>query len=85
MTITALFILLTIIVIFGFDLWVILKRGKQQSVSAYIIRYSKRYPIAPFLLGIVCGHLTWSMSDFDYKTPEAMIEKCEKFIEENKK
>ena len=66
MSITLIFIALLVAAIAIFDVWVILKKGKQESISAYIIRYSHKYPSIPFLLGFLCGHLFWSMNTADW-------------------
>jgi TctA family transporter len=72
MSITLIFIFLIIAAIAIFDVWVIIKKGKQQSISAYIIRWSKQYPSIPFLIGFVAGHLFWSMSDKDWMINEVL-------------
>lgn len=78
------FFLVTVIIVAAFDFWIIAAKGKQASISAWIIRYSKQFPILPLLLGIVLGHLTWSMSDFDWMLKEDMIKKCEDYLAKNK-
>lgn len=70
--ITVIFIIFLVAAIAVFDVWVIIKKGKQESISAYIIRWSKQYPSIPFLLGYVMGHLTWSMADKDWMISEVM-------------
>ena len=79
----AIFFLVVLISIVIFDFWVIAKKGKQASLSAWMIRYSKKFPIMPFLLGIAFGHLTWSMSDFDWMKKDDLIKKCKTYLEEN--
>lgn len=68
-----------------FDIYVIAKHGKQESISAYVIRGSKKYPLMVLIfglsLGIVFGHLFWSMDSEDYMYPEDFKEKCELFLE----
>jgi len=77
------FFIIIVIVVAVFDFWIIAKKGKQASISAWIIQYSKKFPILPLLLGIVLGHLTWSMSDFDWMTKEQIVSKCKKYLEDN--
>lgn len=72
MSITLLFIVLLVAAIAIFDVWVIAKKGKQESISAYIIRWSHKYPSIPFLIGFVAGHLFWSMSDKDWMINEVL-------------
>lgn len=66
MDITFTFMLVTVFAIIVFDFYIILKKGKYYSISAYIIRMSHKYPSVPFLLGFVCGHLFWSMDTSDW-------------------
>lgn len=72
-----------ILAIVVFDVFIIKKKGKQASISAYIIRGSKKYPafFIPFsaLFGFVCGHLFWSMDTFDWATKETIIKKCREY------
>lgn len=65
MNLTVLFIVCTFLAIVIFDIWVIMKNGKQESISAHIIRGSKQYPLLVLLFGIVLGHLFWSMRTED--------------------
>lgn len=56
------------IVILIFDIYVIAKKGKHESISAYVIRWfykDKKTIIIAFGLGLVCGHLFWSMKTTD--------------------
>jgi type III secretory pathway component EscT len=66
MNITILFIGIIAIAIAVFDFWIIWKKGKQESISAHLIRLSHKYPSIPFLLGFLCGHLFWSMNTADW-------------------
>lgn len=70
MNITTLFILVTFAAIFIFDAYIIIAKGKQESISSHIIRGSKKYPLLVLLFGIVLGHLFWSMrvDDYEYNT-----------------
>lgn len=65
MSITLVFIIVIVLAIAVFDLWIIFKSGKHESISAYIIRGSKTYPLLVLLFGIVLGHLFWSMRTDD--------------------
>jgi type III secretory pathway component EscT len=69
MNITLLFIAVVIAAIAIFDVWVIAKKGKKESISAHIIRLSHQYPSIPFLVGFVAGHLFWSMKTADWMIP----------------
>lgn len=74
-----------IIFIIVWDIILISRKGKYYSISANIIRYFKKYPVASFFLGLVlgglAGHLTWSMSDFDWMPEEQIIRKCKNYCE----
>jgi hypothetical protein len=65
MNLTIAFIMFLVVVIAVFDVYIIAKKGKQESISAHIIRMSHKYPSIPFLIGFVAGHLFWKMSDVD--------------------
>lgn len=79
---------LTIIVIFStaifltiYDIFIIEKQGKSESISAYVIRGSKKYPAIVLCFGILLGHLFWSMKTDDiYKNVE-----CKNIKKENLK
>lgn len=60
---TVIFILFMVVSITVFDFYIVFAEGAQESISAYIIRWSKEFPSIPFLIGFVCGHLFWRMSD----------------------
>lgn len=65
MNLTLLFIGLVVAAVACFDVFIIAKKGKQESISAHIIRASHKYPLFVLLLGIVLGHLFWSMKTED--------------------
>ena len=76
---TVIFIILTVVVVSAYDVWVILYKGKYESISAYIIRISKKMPLVVLLIGILLGHLFWSMDTFDHAPREELIEKCKEY------
>lgn len=85
---TVIFIIVGLVVlvlaIAVFDVWIIKKKGKTASISALIIRGSKKYPalFVPLsaLFGFVMGHLFWSMDTFDWAEKEYIIKKCQEYI-----
>lgn len=77
MSLTVLFLIIICASLIIFDVYVIFKKGKQESISAYIIRGSKKYPLIVYLAGIVTGHLLWSMNTEDIYHDV----KCEKIKE----
>jgi len=74
MNITVLFIIVTALAMIIFDVFIIAKKGKHESISAHIIRGSHKYPLMVLLLGIVLGHLFWSMRTDDYEFNTKCIE-----------
>jgi type III secretory pathway component EscT len=66
MNTTVIFIVSVGLLIAIFDVYIIAKKGKTESISAHIIRVSHKYPSIPFLLGFLCGHLFWSMNTADW-------------------
>lgn len=60
---TTIFIGVIFLVIAGYDIFVIAAEGFQVSISHTMIEWSYKYPLFPFLMGVVCGHLFWRMSD----------------------
>lgn len=61
--ITKVFILLTVLVIAGYDGYAIVKGGFETSISHTMIEWSYKYPIFTFSIGVVMGHLFWRMGD----------------------
>lgn len=45
-------------VVAAIDLW-LLRKGEANTISARIARLSVRWPIIPFVLGVLAGHLVW--------------------------
>lgn len=65
MSLTVLFLVIICASLIIFDVFIIFKKGKQESISAYIIRGSHKYPLMVLLFGIILGHLFWSMKTED--------------------
>ncbi len=82
MTTTSLVMLSAAILLILFDVYIIIREGKRESISAYVINGSKKYPLVTLCFGILLGHLFWSMSSFDYLPKEVLIEKCKAVINE---
>jgi len=76
------FIAIVILAVVVFDVWVIWKKGKQESISAYIIRGSYKYPLVTLIVGILIGHLYWSMpTENIYKNTKCFVEKDGQLVE----
>jgi len=58
---TQLFIVSAVVVIFGFDAYVIYAGGTEASISWNIFEWAHKYQSIPFATGYVCGHLFWQM------------------------
>lgn len=59
------FIIGLVIIIAGYDFFIIETEGKEASISAVLIRWSYEYPSISFLTGFVAGHVFWRMKDKD--------------------
>lgn len=71
MNLTVLFMSIGVACIAIFDVYIIYKKGKSESISAHIIRGSKKYPLLVLIAGVVLGHLFWSMpTEAVYKNVE---------------
>lgn len=53
------FICAVLFVIFSVDLWLLVKKGYKATVSATLLDMGMKFPIIPFLIGVVLGHLFW--------------------------
>lgn len=60
---TVLFIAVMFIGIAGYDVYTIAVGGVETSISHTMIEWSYKYPIFTFMMGVICGHLFWRMSD----------------------
>lgn len=56
---TPLFTFSTVILIAIYDVYIILKEGNEESISAHILSMGEVTPFLPLLLGFTFGHLTW--------------------------
>lgn len=79
---TLLFMIIVTGVIIAYDIYIILKEGKYYSISAYVIRGSRRYPLIVLATGILLGHFFWSMNTFDYAPKEYLLQRCKAVINE---
>jgi len=76
MNTTLIVIISTVILLVIYDVWVIMKKGKYESISAWTIRLFKQYPLIALLFGILIGHLAWSMDSFDWMDKDKLVKKC---------
>jgi len=54
--------IITPIVVLIYDGIAIVNGGTEASISHLVIIMSHRYPLIPFLCGVLCGHLWWRMA-----------------------
>lgn len=80
MNLTVAFIIFLVVIIAIFDVYIIARKGKFESISAHILRGSKAMPLLVLALGVVLGHLFWSMDSFDYLPKEELILKCTELL-----
>jgi hypothetical protein len=57
---TPIVLALSIGALFLYDLYALSALGWDETISVSVLQLSKKYPIVPFLAGLVCGHLFWS-------------------------
>lgn len=60
MTATYIFMSLMILAAIAFDIGIAIAGGPNATISARTWALSKRWPIIPLAVGILCGHLFWS-------------------------
>ena len=65
MSLSLIFLISLAVTVAIFDVWIIAKKGKPASLSAEVIRLSKKMPLVTLLFGILLGHLFWSMRTDD--------------------
>jgi len=58
---TMIFVGVLVLAILIFDVFVLYKGGTEASISHLLIVWAYKYPIMPFFVGIICGHLFWRM------------------------
>lgn len=59
--ITKIFIVVSIVVIILFDMYVFMDGGTKATISWTMFTWAHSYPIFPFSMGVIMGHLFWQM------------------------
>jgi len=59
---TAWLLYLLILAVGTYDVIIAWRYGPRATVSHVVLRFSREYPILPFLAGVVLGHLLWTQS-----------------------
>jgi len=62
---TMIVVLAIVVLAIVYDFYAIALGGTEASISHLIIVYSHKYPLIPFLFGILCGHFFWQMKITD--------------------
>lgn len=57
--ITICFIIAVVIISIAFDVWIGTTYGSGATISWVSWRASKVFPVIPFAVGVLCGHLFW--------------------------
>jgi hypothetical protein len=57
--ITIAIVVATVLILAGYDVWVINTKGVDTSISRVFIDLAHRYPIIVLSFGILVGHLVW--------------------------
>ena len=60
-SITRLGLILICVLLVTWDAMVVAIGNYDATVSVIVYRESRKHPIIPFLLGLVCGHLLWQI------------------------
>lgn len=58
---TTIFIAVLFSAVAVYDVLAIVNGGTEASISSTMIVWSYRFPLFPFVIGIVCGHLFWRL------------------------
>ena len=62
MNITQIIVILSVLFIIIFDIIIYKMRGVESTVSRIVLYWAKEYPIIPFAVGVVIGHLFWAQT-----------------------
>jgi hypothetical protein len=58
---TIIFISVVAVMIAAWDVYVITYGGIESSISQTMIEWAYHYPIFPFIIGVIVGHLFWRL------------------------
>ena len=51
-------LIITAVLLIGYGTWAAVTK-KQATISSIITKYSFKYPIIPFVMGVLIGHWLW--------------------------
>jgi len=60
---TMAFIGILILAITAWDVFVLVDGGTESSISYVMIQWAYKYPLFPFCMGVLVGHLFWRMKN----------------------
>jgi hypothetical protein len=61
MTLTTIILALGAFLLACYDIVVAVSLGPSATLSAVLYKLSQRYPVIPFVIGFVLGHIFWSI------------------------
>lgn len=61
LTTTEIVMSVTVVLLFGYDIYAVIKGGISNTISWQIVDLSKRFPFIPFSLGFLMGHFFGQM------------------------
>lgn len=54
-----------VVVVWIVDVWLFMYGQDKHTISQAIVVVAQRYPLLPFMLGILVGHLLWPLHNHD--------------------
>ena len=59
--VTRMLIVFIILIVALWDCYVLYQGQQQATISVVIYESSKKWPVIPFVLGFLCGHIFWQV------------------------
>lgn len=75
---TTIIIIFSVVFLLGYDVFAIVKGGTEASISSIVITFAYKFPLMPFMVGLLCGHLFWRMKSNKDTLEIDVIEKLKK-------
>lgn len=75
MRLTSIVIALVVASLIGYDVWTAIEHGGPSTISWTLWTLAKGYPVIPFAIGFVMGHLFWVQQSGDPSNPTDKGEK----------
>lgn len=47
------------VALIGYDVFIAVKVGQQATISKQLYQFSRDYPVVPFTVGFIFGHIFW--------------------------